>query len=117
MTINPQAQGNSMYDVLQGSVSNHFTQIESILLQNECINGQYNLVTSAAYAANCPVETPGFTKVCFSTNGSIVADLENSYIEADLEFTLNYTYLLNTLPRWRASCGFKNNGCAVYFCF
>jgi hypothetical protein len=88
MSINPQAQGNDMFDVLQGSVSNHFTQIESVLLQNECINGQYNLVSSAAYAANCPVEAPGFTKVCFSTNGSIIADLENSYIEADITYDL-----------------------------
>ena len=91
MSINPQAQGNDMFDVLQGSVSNHFTQIESVLLQNECINGQYNLVSSAAYAANCPVEAPGFTKVCFSTNGSIIADLENSYIEADITYELQYS--------------------------
>ena len=90
MTINPQFQGHDQFDVLQGSITNHFARIESVLLQNECINGQYNLVTSAAYAANCPVSTPGFTKVCISTNGSIVADLENSYIEADLEYTLNF---------------------------
>lgn len=90
MTINPQFQGHDQFDVLQGSITNHFARIESVLLQNECINGQYNLITSAAYAANCPVSTPGFTKVCISTNGSIVADLENSYIEADLQYTLNF---------------------------
>ena len=90
MTINPQAQGHSSIDVLQGSVTNHFAQIESVLLQNECINGQYNLITSAAYAANCPVDAPGFTKVCFSTNGTIISDLENSYIEATLTYDLQY---------------------------
>ena len=95
MSINPQAQGHDMFDVLQGSVSNHFSQIESVLLQNECINGQYNLITAASYAANCPVSSPGFTKVCFSTNGSIVADLENSYIEADMEYTLRYSGIDN----------------------
>ena len=88
MTINPQLTGHDQFDVLQGSVTNHFARIESVLLQNECINGQYNLVTSASYAANTPVVSPGFTKVCISTNGSIIADLENSYIEADLEYTL-----------------------------
>ena len=91
MSINPQAQGHDMFDVLEGSVSNHFASIESVLLKNECINGQYNLVTAASYASNTPVDTPGFTKVCISTNGSNIADLENSYIEADVEYTLRYT--------------------------
>ena len=89
--INPQHTGNDQFDVLQGSVTNHFAKIESVLLQNECINGQYNLVTAASYGANCPVETPGFTRVCISTNGSIIADLENSYIEATLEYDLQYS--------------------------
>ena len=91
MTINPQAEGKSMFEVLQGSVSSHFTQIESILMQNECIGGQYKLITSAAYANNTPVHAPGFTKVCFSNNGSIITDLDNSYIEANLEYTLRWT--------------------------
>ena len=95
MSLNPQAQGNSMVDVLQGSVSSHFSRLESVLLQNEAINGQYNLVTSAAYANNTPVKAPGFTKVCFSTNGSIIADLENSYIEADLTYKLRYNGINN----------------------
>ena len=91
MTLNPQHTGNDAFDILEGSVSNHFAQIESVLMRNECINGAYNLVTAASYASNCPVDTPGFTKVCFSTNGSNIADLENSYIEADLEYTLRYS--------------------------
>ena len=91
MSINPQAHGHNMFDVLEGSVSNHFAQIESVLLKNECINGQYNLITAASYASNTPVDNPGFTKVCFSTNGANIADLENSYIEADIEYILRYT--------------------------
>ena len=95
MSINPQAHGHNMFDVLEGSVSNHFAQIESVLLKNECINGQYNLITAASYASNTPVDTPGFTKVCFSTNGSNIADLENSYIEADIDYILRYTGIAN----------------------
>ena len=93
MSINPQLTGHDQFDVLQGSVTNHFAKIESVLLQNECINGQYNLVTAASYGANCPVETPGFTRVCISTNGSIIADLENSFIEATLQYNLKYSGL------------------------
>ena len=91
MSLNPQAHGHDLMDVLEGSVSNHFAAIESVLLKNECINGQYNLITAASYASNTPVDTPGFTKVCFSTNGANIADLENSYIEADIEYTIRYS--------------------------
>ena len=45
MTINPQLQGKDQFEVLAGSVTNHFAQIESVLLQNECVNGQYNIST------------------------------------------------------------------------
>ena len=89
MSINPQHQAHDQFDVLMGSVSSHFAQIDNVLLQNECINGQYQLVTSASYSQNCPVTAPGFTRVCISTNGSIIADLENSYITAELEYTLS----------------------------
>ena len=65
MSLNPQSKGHDLIDVLEGSVSNHFAAIESVLLKNECINGQYNLITAASYASNTPVDTPGFTKVCF----------------------------------------------------
>ncbi len=91
MTLNPEHQGHDQFDVLTGSVSHHFAKIESVLMQNECINGQYNLTSAASYGSNCPVKTPGFTRVCFSTNGPIVADLENSFIEADMEYTLQYS--------------------------
>ena len=91
MTINPQLQGKDQFEVLAGSVTNHFAQIESVLLQNECVNGQYNMVSSACYSQNTPVASPGFTRVCISVNGSLIADLENSYITADLIYTLKYS--------------------------
>ena len=91
MSINPQLQGKDQFEVLAGSVSNHFAQIESVLLQNECVNGQYNMVSSACYSQNTPVASPGFTRVCISVNGSLIADLENSYITADLIYTLKYS--------------------------
>ena len=89
--LNAEYQGKSDFEAMtDGSVSNHFAAIESVLLKNECISGRYDLTTAASYASNTPVDSPGFTKVCISANGSVVADLENSYIEADLEFTLQY---------------------------
>ena len=91
MSLNPQLQGKDQFEVLAGSVTNHFAQIESVLLQNECIDGQYNMVSSACYSQNTPVASPGFTRVCISVNGTLIADLENSYITADLIYTLKYS--------------------------
>ena len=88
MSINPQFQGHDQYDVMLGSVTSHFAQIDNVLLKNECIDGQYQLVTAASYAANTPVDAPGFTTVNISTTGALVADLENSYITAELQYTL-----------------------------
>ena len=100
MSINPQFQGHDQYDVMMGSVTSHFAQIDNVLLKNECINGQYQLVTAASYAANTPVDSPGFTTVCISTNGALVADLENSYITAKLK----YSFSIADLP----ASGFTN---------
>ena len=88
MSINPQFQGHDQYDVMLGSVTSHFAQIDNVLLKNECIDGQYQLVTAASYAANTPVDAPGFTTVNISTSGALVADLENSYITAEIQYTL-----------------------------
>ena len=59
MSINPQFQGHDQYDVMKGSVSAHFAEIDNVLLRNECINGQYQVVTQACYGANTPVDSPG----------------------------------------------------------
>ena len=66
MSINPQFQGHDQYDVMMGSVTSHLS-----------------------YAANTPVDSPGFTTVCISTNGALVADLENSYITAKLKYSFS----------------------------
>ena len=88
MSINPQFEGHDQYDVMLGSVTSHVAQIDNVLLKNECIDGQYQLVPAASYAANTPVDAPGFTTVNISTTGALVADLENSYITAEIQYTL-----------------------------
>ena len=88
MSINPQFEGHDQYDVMLGSVTSHFAQIDNVLLKNECIDGQYQLITAASYAANTPVDAPGFTTVNISTTGALVADLENSSITAEIQYTL-----------------------------
>ena len=99
MSINPQHQGHDQFDVLMGSVSSHFAQIDNVLLQNECINGQYQLVTSASYAQNCPVTAPGFTRVCISTNGYLLKQILLQYLTHQFlkQISQNTLLVLNNL--------------------
>jgi hypothetical protein len=98
MSLNPQATGNDLYDVLEGSVSSYFTQIGSVLQQNECVNGQYRTTTSGSYANACPAAMPAFTRVCISTNGSTIVDMDTSYITVQLQYTLSLDKGLTVIP-------------------
>jgi hypothetical protein len=95
MSLNPQAEGKNLYDVLEGSVTSYFGRLAGVLQRNESINGEYQTTVSACYGGNTPVALPNFTRVCISTNGATVVDLANSYITLELEYTLQ---LKNTMP-------------------
>jgi hypothetical protein len=116
MSLNPQAQGNDLFDVLEGSVSSYFTQMGSVLQQNECVNGQYRTTSSGSYANACPAALPAFTRVCLSTNGSTIVDMDTSYVTAKIEYTLSLDKAIpagatpNTIPTTtRYFIGFKNS--------
>jgi hypothetical protein len=91
MSLNPQAEGKSLYDVLEGSVSSYFTRLAGVLQRNESVNGQYETTTSSCYGGNTPVAIPNFTRVCISTNGSTVVDMANSFITMELEYKIKLT--------------------------
>jgi hypothetical protein len=114
MSLNPQAQGNDVFDVLEGSVSSYFTQLDAVLQQNECVNGQYRTTSSGSYATNCPADMPAFTTVCLSTNGSTIVDMETSYITVDLTFTVALSTAMAPAGANETNCnklfiGFKNS--------
>lgn len=90
MSLNPQTQGNTLLDVLEGTVTSEFARQESSLLANELVNGQKRLVTSSCYGGNTPVKAPSFTRVCLSTNGATIADMANCFINAKLKYTLKF---------------------------
>jgi hypothetical protein len=88
MSLNPQGEGKSLYDVLEGTVSSYFARLAGVLQRNESVNGQYQTTVSSCYGGNTPVAIPNFTRVCFSTNGATVVDLANTYITMELEYKL-----------------------------
>jgi hypothetical protein len=115
MSLNPSAEGKSLYDVLEGSVTSYFTRLAGVLQRNEGVNGQYMTTTSSCYAGNTPVRIPGFCRVCFSTNGGAIVDLANSFITMNLhyKFRLSKPFTedaaaANTYPR-KLFVGFKNS--------
>jgi hypothetical protein len=88
MSLNPQTEGKSLYDVLEGSVSSYFSRLAGVLQRNESVNGQYKTTVSSCYGGNTPVRIPNFTRVCISTNGSTIVDLANSFITMTLKYKL-----------------------------
>jgi hypothetical protein len=111
MSLNPQAQGNDLYDVLEGSVSSYFSQIDSVIMQDECVNGQYRTTASGSYANACPAAMPAFTRVCLSTNGSTIVDMDTSYITVKLTFTLSMNQAITAGANncSKIFVGFKNS--------
>jgi hypothetical protein len=109
MSLNPQGEGKSLYDVLEGSVSSYFTRLAGVLQRNESVNGQYTTTISSCYASNTPVTLPNFTRVCMSTNGSTVLDLANSFIEMELEYELTTTTNIAKAENAWFFVGFKNS--------
>jgi hypothetical protein len=115
MSLNPGAEGKSLYDVLEGSVTSYFTRLAGVLQRNESVNGQYMTTTSSCYAGNTPVRVPGFARVCISTNGAAMVDVANSFITMNLKYTFRLSKPFteaadeaNTYPR-KLFVGFKNS--------
>jgi hypothetical protein len=102
MSLNPQAEGKSLYDVLDGSVSSYFTRLAGVLQRNESVNGQYQTTISSCYSGNTPVKVPGFCRVCISSNGPNLVDLANSFITMELDYTMKLNTAL-TAPTDAAS--------------
>jgi hypothetical protein len=115
MSLNPQTEGKSLYDVLEGSVSSYFTRLAGVLQRNESVNGQYTTTMSSCYGGNTPLKIPNFTRVCISTNGSTIVDMANSFITMELRYKF---HLHEKFPKVAADCptdarclfiGFKNS--------
>jgi hypothetical protein len=90
MSLNPSAEGRSLYDALEGSVTSYFNRLAGVLQRNESVNGMYKTTVTSSYGANTPFKVPGFGRVCISSNGATVVDMANSFITMKLEFTLKF---------------------------
>lgn len=90
MTLNAEATPLNVFDVLEGSITDTFEQIDNCIKPNEEVSGKYRIITQAAYNSNGTVQNNGFTHVCFSVNGPVMVDLENSYITAEVTHRLKF---------------------------
>ena len=80
MTINPSTVGNDAYDLLDGSLSSFYQDVDEAIVASEVVKGQYRLTVSPAYNSPNPVSINNFTTLALSQSGPMVVDLENSYI-------------------------------------
>ena len=89
MAINPAAIGTSAYELLDGSVSSFYAEVDDAIAASEVVKGQYRMTINPAYNSPNPVDSNSFTTVGLTQSGPMVVDLENSYITTTAEVTIH----------------------------
>ena len=88
MTINPATVGHDAYDLLDGSVSSFYQDVDEAIVASEVVKGQYRMTINPAYNSPNPVDSNSFTTVGLTQSGPMVVDLENSYITTEVELNI-----------------------------
>ena len=89
MAINPAAVGTSAYELLDGSVSSFYAEVDDAIAASEVVKGQYRMTINPAYNSPNPVDSNSFTTVGLTQSGPMVVDLENSYITTTAEVVIH----------------------------
>ena len=95
MTINPSTVGTDAFDLLDGSVSSFYAQVDEAIVASEVVKGQYRMTINPAYNAPNPVDSNSFTTVGLTQSGPMVVDLENSYITTEVALSLNLSNIIS----------------------
>lgn len=85
MAINPAAVGTSAYELLDGSVSAFYADVDEAISASEVVKGQYRMTINPAYNSPNPVDSNSFTTVGLTQSGPMVVDLENSFISTTIK--------------------------------
>ena len=96
MTINPSTVGHDTYDLLDGSLSSFYQEVDEAIVASEVVKGQYRLTVNPAYNSPNPVAINNFTTVALSQSGPMVVDLENSFITAKAQMEIQ---LSSAIPK------------------
>ena len=89
MTLNPTTAANDAYDMLDGSLSSFYQDVDEAIVASEVVKGQYRLTVNPAYNSPNPVAINNFTTIGLSQSGPMVVDLENSFITANAHMVIN----------------------------
>ena len=89
MTLNPTTAAQTAYDMLDGSLSAFYQDVDEAIVASEVVKGQYRLTVNPAYNSPNPVAINNFTTVGLSQSGPMVVNLENSFITANAHMIIN----------------------------
>ena len=89
MTLNPTTAANDAYDMLDGSLSSFYQDVDEAIVASEVVKGQYRLTVNPAYNSPNPGAIKNFTTIGLSQSGPMVVDLENSFITANAHMVIN----------------------------
>lgn len=85
--INAQnALSNSISEIGNGTLQDWYGAVDESLERSEVIRGQYETRLVQSYESQAPIEANSETKIDISTDRYKIIDLENSFIEAKVEF-------------------------------
>jgi hypothetical protein len=97
--LNSSEVGNDAFDFLCGNISDFYSDVDNDITMSECVKGQYRLTVQPVVNANDNILTPNFATVNISAPGSLVVDLENSFIKLEAQVYVNF----NMCKSWK--CG------------
>ena len=89
MTLNPTTAAQTAYDMLDGSLSAFYQDVDEAIVASEVVKGQYRLTVNPAYNSPNPVAINNFTTVGLSQSGPMVVNLENSFITTTAHMKIN----------------------------
>ena len=85
MSLAPQNQAPDITDALDGSLTSWYDNVNNCLKSSECVPGYYEYSQSPSYGTQCPVHEGASTKITVKCSRFEIIDLDNSYIDAEIE--------------------------------
>ena len=107
MSFAPQNQAPDVTDVIDGSITSWYDNINNCLKTSECVPGHYEYTQAPCYGTQCPIHEGASTKIDVGCSRFEIVDLNNSYIDAEFTFQLKYP---NQSPE-----GFVRNKDTMYY--
>ena len=81
----PQNAASEITGTLNGSLTQWYQNVDSVLKVSECVSGYYKYQLAPSYGKQCSIQDGGTTKIDIHTSRFNVISLENFYIDVQFD--------------------------------